>query len=219
MNYRLSYFLVLLSFFNLHASSLKLIFSDDDFKKNIQFSGSLDTLNQFQAQLEQSREYALNCLPLIHQSEPSELLNNIKGQCKSLLKDNHSQYLFLGEMYYRIGWALYLEATHKNIGLDLMEYGIGYLDLENEPDIQFELHRVFRKTEHCTIYHEYSALQRYLELEKTRLLYDYPDDIEVQFYFPIIEDWFKRKKESSNVFQKLFSNFSKMESTCFSPSN
>lgn len=218
MHVRLSYILIIVGFFNLHANSLQEVFKEESFKKNIQISGALDTLNQFQSQLKLSREYALNCLPLVSQVKPESLLNTMKDQCKTLLKNDQARYLFLGEIYYRVGWALYKEATYKNIGLDLMEYGIGYLDLENEPNIQFELHRVFRKTEHCAIYHEYSALEKYLEFEKTRLLYDYPNDIEVQFYFPKIEEWFMKKEESSNVFQRLFSNFSKMESTCLSSS-
>lgn len=190
------------------------------FKQVLDSGSILDSIDQFQTELDSSRILSAQCLNLIQKSPISDLKSAIKSTCSPLLnpQSNILRHFYIGEMYYRIGLAMYRASDFTNPGLDLMEYGIGYYQLENEPEVQFELHRMVRQVEHCLIYSEFRAVEDFIPQEKARLTKEYPNDIEVNFFIPKIESWVAQKSKETFIAKKWMSLLSKMDQTCRSTS-
>lgn len=191
---------------------------DSMMREVILWGSPTDSIDQFEPELDSARRLASKCFDKIGHSVKDSLPQILFSSCRLLLNPttNQLRHFYLGEMHYRIGQAFYEAGDERKLGLDLMELGIGYYDLEYEPNIQFELHRFFRKIEHCAIYSEFSAIEVFIDTESRFLSKNYPHDIELNFYKPYVTAWVKAKKEQSNFFRTIFSKFSQMDDVCTS---
>lgn len=201
---------------SLWGQSLQASIKDSRFIQIIDSGSVLDSLDQFQTELDSARNLSTRCLQLVQETPIKDLKSEIKSSCSKLLnpQSNILRHFYIGEMYYRIGQAMYRGSEFTNPGLDLMEYGVGYYQLENEPEVQFELHRMVRQVEHCLIYSEFSAVDEFIAQEKLRLTREYPNDIEVNFFIPKIESWVDKRSQETFFMKKWMSLLSKMDQTC-----